>query len=147
MQIQELILFRHCRPSLGFFPVPRALEKWFLWIVHEIVRGEMAIGKSSALIRSHLLIFVLLTLVILPRVIPDSVSAVCEFSLTDNNKLYSYSLASPIPKFPHGALSEDGYHINPYNLCISKCLDLFRLNLYYKASIDYYIHYVYLLAM
>ena len=39
----------------------------------------------------------------------NSVSSVCELSVTDNYKVYNYSLATPIPNFPHGALSEDGY--------------------------------------
>uniref|UniRef100_A0A7N0UFD0 Autophagy-related protein 27 n=3 Tax=Kalanchoe fedtschenkoi TaxID=63787 RepID=A0A7N0UFD0_KALFE len=39
-----------------------------------------------------------------------SVSAVCDFSFVDRNKLYNYSLASPIRNFPHGILSEDGYY-------------------------------------
>ncbi|KAI3731167.1 hypothetical protein L1987_62351 [Smallanthus sonchifolius] len=39
-----------------------------------------------------------------------SVSAICEFSFTQENKLYSYSLASSSEMFPHGVLSEDGYY-------------------------------------
>ncbi|KAI3735012.1 hypothetical protein L6452_14496 [Arctium lappa] len=39
-----------------------------------------------------------------------SVSDICEFSITQKNKLYSYSLASPSETFPHGVLSEDGYY-------------------------------------
>ncbi|KAK9063348.1 hypothetical protein SSX86_017218 [Deinandra increscens subsp. villosa] len=37
-------------------------------------------------------------------------SAICEFSFTQQNKLYTYSLASPSETFPHGVLSEDGYY-------------------------------------
>lgn len=40
----------------------------------------------------------------------DSVSAICEFSITQSNKLYSYNLASYSDAFPHGVLSEDGYY-------------------------------------
>lgn len=40
----------------------------------------------------------------------DAVSAICEFSITQENKLYSYSLASSSETFPHGVLSEDGYY-------------------------------------
>ncbi|CAM8958339.1 unnamed protein product [Rhodiola kirilowii] len=40
----------------------------------------------------------------------SSVSAVCDFSFVDRNKLYNYSLASPIRNFPHGVRSEDGYY-------------------------------------
>ncbi|XP_024990944.1 uncharacterized protein LOC112525174 isoform X2 [Cynara cardunculus var. scolymus] len=39
-----------------------------------------------------------------------SVSDICEFSITLETKLYSYSLASPSQTFPHGVLSEDGYY-------------------------------------
>lgn len=52
--------------------------------------------------------FVVLT--ILHRVSFNSVSATCEFSFTDGNKLYNYNLASPTSKFPHGVLSEDGFY-------------------------------------
>lgn len=39
----------------------------------------------------------------------NSASAICELSYRANNKLYNYSLASPLDKYPHGVLSEDGY--------------------------------------
>ncbi|CAI9295862.1 unnamed protein product [Lactuca saligna] len=39
-----------------------------------------------------------------------SLSTICEFSITQENKFYSYSLASPSETFPHGVLSEDGYY-------------------------------------
>ncbi|CAK7325925.1 unnamed protein product [Dovyalis caffra] len=39
----------------------------------------------------------------------NPVSAVCELSLVDGNKLYSFNLVSPLPNFPHGVLSEDGF--------------------------------------
>lgn len=41
--------------------------------------------------------------------IVGSVSAICDFSFVDRNKLYNYSLASPIRNFPHGVRSEDGW--------------------------------------
>lgn len=37
-------------------------------------------------------------------------AAACELSFPDRDRLYNYSLASPIPKFPHGVLSEDGFY-------------------------------------
>lgn len=40
----------------------------------------------------------------------NSVSAACELSYRDRNKIYNYSLASPLSKFPHGILSEDGFY-------------------------------------
>ncbi|KAJ4720132.1 Autophagy-related protein [Melia azedarach] len=52
--------------------------------------------------------FILVILVILHRV--NSVSAVCELSFKDSGKLYNYSLASPLAKFPHGVLGEDGFY-------------------------------------
>lgn len=54
--------------------------------------------------------FILVILVILHRV--NSVSAVCELSFKDSGKLYNYSLASPLAKFPHGVLGEDGYFLS-----------------------------------
>ncbi|MFS7937109.1 hypothetical protein Hanom_Chr05g00423711 [Helianthus anomalus] len=39
-----------------------------------------------------------------------SVSSICEFSIIQENKLYSYSLASASASFPHGVLSEDGFY-------------------------------------
>ncbi|XP_021977244.1 uncharacterized protein LOC110872692 isoform X2 [Helianthus annuus] len=39
-----------------------------------------------------------------------SVSTICEFNVTKDNKLYSYNLASPSETFTHGVLSEDGYY-------------------------------------
>lgn len=32
----------------------------------------------------------------------------CQFTFLDGNKLYNYTLSSPIRNFPHGILSEDG---------------------------------------
>ncbi|KDP44701.1 hypothetical protein JCGZ_01201 [Jatropha curcas] len=40
----------------------------------------------------------------------NSVTAVCDLSFVDGNKLYNFSLASPLPNFPHGVLSEDGFY-------------------------------------
>ncbi|KAI6676151.1 hypothetical protein NL676_036947 [Syzygium grande] len=40
----------------------------------------------------------------------SSASAACDLSFADRDRLYNYSLASPIPKFPHGVLSEDGFY-------------------------------------
>ncbi|GLT92922.1 hypothetical protein SLE2022_107330 [Rubroshorea leprosula] len=40
----------------------------------------------------------------------SSVSAVCDFSFINDNKLYNFSLVSPLPGFPHGVLSEDGFY-------------------------------------
>ncbi|GFZ15064.1 hypothetical protein Acr_24g0012540 [Actinidia rufa] len=55
--------------------------------------------------------FLALTIAILHRVISlNSVSGVCDLSIVDRNKLYNFSLASPILKFPHGVLSEDGFY-------------------------------------
>ncbi|KAL2333445.1 hypothetical protein Fmac_014658 [Flemingia macrophylla] len=34
----------------------------------------------------------------------------CRFTFLDGNKLYNYSLSSPIRNFPHGILSEDGFY-------------------------------------
>ncbi|XP_027335872.1 uncharacterized protein LOC113849860 [Abrus precatorius] len=37
-------------------------------------------------------------------------TSTCRFSFLDSNKLYNYTLSSPIPNFPHGILSEDGFY-------------------------------------
>ncbi|XP_021769246.1 uncharacterized protein LOC110733495 [Chenopodium quinoa] len=34
----------------------------------------------------------------------------CEYGTRERNKLYSYSLTSPVKNFPHGVLSEDGFY-------------------------------------
>ncbi|XVF24185.1 hypothetical protein REPUB_Repub13aG0105700 [Reevesia pubescens] len=57
--------------------------------------------------RLHLLLIILL-LTIQLRV--NSVIGRCEHSFVDRNKLYNFSLASPLPRFPHGVLSEDGFY-------------------------------------
>ncbi|XP_057989753.1 uncharacterized protein LOC110645527 isoform X2 [Hevea brasiliensis] len=40
----------------------------------------------------------------------NPVVAVCQLSFVDGHKLFNFSLTSPIPKFPHGVLSEDGFY-------------------------------------
>ncbi|XP_076901853.1 uncharacterized protein LOC143556413 [Bidens hawaiensis] len=42
--------------------------------------------------------------------LPSLSAAVCEYSITDHNKLYNYDLAASSTQFPHGVLSEDGYY-------------------------------------
>ncbi|PIN00921.1 hypothetical protein CDL12_26572 [Handroanthus impetiginosus] len=67
----------------------------------------MKFGSISLRPQFLVLLFVL---TILRRVSPDSVPALCELSVKDKSKAYYYSLASPLRKFPHGILSEDGYY-------------------------------------
>ncbi|KAH9767275.1 Autophagy-like protein [Citrus sinensis] len=38
------------------------------------------------------------------------VCGVCELSLVHNDNVYNYSLTSPLDKYPHGVLSEDGFY-------------------------------------
>ncbi|KAI4339150.1 hypothetical protein MLD38_024122 [Melastoma candidum] len=40
----------------------------------------------------------------------ESARAACELSYVDRGKMYNYGLAAPIPMFPHGVLSEDGFY-------------------------------------
>ncbi|EEF41499.1 conserved hypothetical protein [Ricinus communis] len=40
----------------------------------------------------------------------NSASTVCQLSFVDGHSLYNFSLVSPLPKFPHGVLSEDGFY-------------------------------------
>ncbi|XP_022764965.1 uncharacterized protein LOC111310095 isoform X2 [Durio zibethinus] len=65
----------------------------------------MIIGNES---RRWLLLVISLLLTIQLRV--NSVNGLCEYSFIDRNKLYNFSLASPLPRFPHGVLSEDGFY-------------------------------------
>ncbi|RVX03037.1 hypothetical protein CK203_016716 [Vitis vinifera] len=51
-----------------------------------------------------------LILTILHRVSLFSASDVCRLSVLDRYNLYTFSLASPTSKFPHGVLSEDGFY-------------------------------------
>lgn len=59
-----------------------------------------------------------LILTILHRVSLFSASDVCRLSVLDRYNLYTFSLASPTSKFPHGVLSEDGYSLLPLYLYI-----------------------------
>ncbi|XVE99822.1 hypothetical protein REPUB_Repub03eG0234600 [Reevesia pubescens] len=65
----------------------------------------MIMGNESW--RLHLLL-IIIGLTIQLRV--NSVIGLCEHSFVDRNKLYNFSLASPLPRFPHGVLSEDGFY-------------------------------------
>ncbi|KAK8496770.1 hypothetical protein V6N12_044678 [Hibiscus sabdariffa] len=40
----------------------------------------------------------------------SSAFGICEHTFFDGYKLYNFSLASPLPSFPHGVLSEDGFY-------------------------------------
>ncbi|KAL5568836.1 hypothetical protein UlMin_025411 [Ulmus minor] len=53
----------------------------------------------------------------------NSVSVTCDFGIIDRNKLYNFSLASPISKFPHGILSEDGF----YKVAVNETVLWFQL--------------------
>ncbi|XP_071712044.1 uncharacterized protein [Rutidosis leptorrhynchoides] len=53
--------------------------------------------------------FLLLQLVTFITVI-QSVYGVCDYTITDQNKLYNYNLAAASQNYPHGVLSEDGYY-------------------------------------
>ncbi|CAN4087473.1 unnamed protein product [Withania somnifera] len=51
-----------------------------------------------------------LLILILPLIFITWVNATCQLSFEQDNKLYNYSLTNPIPNFPHGILSEDGFY-------------------------------------
>ena len=93
---------------------------------NEIYGKIMTVGSNSHI--GHLpLLHLLLTLTILHIFSFDSVlSAICDFSLTDDDKLYNYNLASPSPNFPHGVLSEDGYLLPPLSLSLYIYISCFR---------------------
>ncbi|XP_031106971.1 uncharacterized protein LOC116011713 isoform X2 [Ipomoea triloba] len=78
----------------------------------------MILGGSSLhlnlsllrLLRLLRLLHLIFTLAILDGLGISSVSASCDYSFGQNNKLYTYNLTSPISNFPHGVLSEDGFY-------------------------------------
>ncbi|KAG5558052.1 hypothetical protein RHGRI_008079 [Rhododendron griersonianum] len=79
-----------------------------------------------------------LAMAIVHRVSLNSVSATCELSVVDRNKLYNYSLALPIPRFPHGVLSEDGFYkvqVNETVLWFQLC-DAMIFNHYPPTCVD-----------
>ncbi|CAN8287087.1 unnamed protein product [Cochlearia groenlandica] len=53
---------------------------------------------------------ILRSLLIALAILSPRVDSRCEFSFTRKNKVFEFNLASPIRKFPHGALSEDGFY-------------------------------------
>ncbi|XP_034702830.1 uncharacterized protein LOC117927455 [Vitis riparia] len=64
-----------------------------------------------------------LILTILHRVSRYSASDVCRLSVLDRYNLYTFSLASPTSKFPHGVLSEDGF----YKVAVNETVLWFQL--------------------
>ncbi|KAL8172379.1 hypothetical protein V2J09_024183 [Rumex salicifolius] len=54
--------------------------------------------------------FLLYTVLLLPAGFSSAADAACQYGASDGNNLYSYSLASPQRRFPHGVLSEDGFY-------------------------------------
>lgn len=62
------------------------------------------------LLKRHLLLLLLLSTISYGALSLNSASAICDFSITDRNKLYNFNLASPLRKYPHGVLSEDGFY-------------------------------------
>ncbi|GMI87320.1 hypothetical protein like AT2G40316 [Hibiscus trionum] len=69
----------------------------------------------------RLLLLVIFLLAIQLRV--NSVFGICEHSFLDGNKLYNFTLASPLPSFPHGVLSEDGF----YKVAVNETVLWFQL--------------------
>lgn len=57
---------------------------------------------------SNLTLFLLTILLVVN--FSSAIAASCEYGTREGNKLYSYSLTSPIQKLPHGVLSEDGFY-------------------------------------
>ncbi|KAK4385291.1 hypothetical protein Sango_2653100 [Sesamum angolense] len=66
--------------------------------------------KFDSIYLSPQFLVLVIAVTILHRVSGDSVSELCELSFKDSNKVYHYSLVSPLRKFPHGILSEDGFY-------------------------------------
>ncbi|KAL0321814.1 UNVERIFIED_CONTAM: hypothetical protein Scaly_2477800 [Sesamum calycinum] len=66
--------------------------------------------KFDSIYLSPQFLVLVIAVTILHRVTGDSVSELCELSFKDSNKVYHYSLVSPLRKIPHGILSEDGFY-------------------------------------
>ncbi|KAL0303907.1 UNVERIFIED_CONTAM: hypothetical protein Sradi_6258800 [Sesamum radiatum] len=66
--------------------------------------------KFDSIYLSPQFLVLVIAVTVLHRVSGDSVSELCELSFKDSNKVYHYSLVSPLRKFPHGILSEDGFY-------------------------------------
>ncbi|XP_020524685.1 uncharacterized protein LOC18437157 isoform X2 [Amborella trichopoda] len=66
-------------------------------------------GSAANVLVTHILPFILSLRVALAS------ANTCEFSMLDQNKLYNFSLASPIKNYPHGVLSEDGFYVVALN--------------------------------
>ncbi|KAG8644850.1 hypothetical protein MANES_10G008100v8 [Manihot esculenta] len=54
---------------------------------------------------------------------PKPVAAVCQLSFVDGQKLFNFSLTSPLTKFPHGVISEDGF----YKVAVNESVLWFQL--------------------
>lgn len=88
--------------SLFFFLNLSTTNSWKSKQHHRKFRNKLIMGNESR----RLLLLLIFLLRVQLRV--NSVIGICEHSFNDGSKLYNFSLASPLPKFPHGILSEDG---------------------------------------
>ncbi|XP_020968990.1 uncharacterized protein LOC107623898 isoform X2 [Arachis ipaensis] len=68
--------------------------------------------------------FLLITITFCLSVLQPFANARCDYTFNDGNKLYNYTLSSPIRHFPHGILSEDGFYkvsVNESTLWFQEC--------------------------
>ncbi|KAL1290201.1 hypothetical protein HN51_058612 [Arachis hypogaea] len=68
--------------------------------------------------------FLLITITFCLSVLQPFANARCDYTFNDGNKLYNYTLSSPIRHFPHGILSEDGFYkvsVNESTLWFQLC--------------------------
>ncbi|CAN1255293.1 hypothetical protein LINPERPRIM_LOCUS8930 [Linum perenne] len=65
----------------------------------------------------------ILLLLLLLASLHSASAVLCEFSHFDGNQIFNFSLTSPLPGFPHGILSEDGF----YNVANNESVLWFQL--------------------
>ncbi|KAL5076694.1 hypothetical protein RYX36_015678 [Vicia faba] len=63
-----------------------------------------------ALLAAQRTLLTLFTAIVLSPSLTLATSTACQFTFRDGDKLYNYTLSSPIRNFPHGILSEDGFY-------------------------------------
>lgn len=89
-----------------------------VWCFHPSTMALLAPQRTC-------LIFTLFTVFLLSSSLSSATpTTACKFSFRDGNKLYNYTLSSPIRNFPHGILSEDGFYkvsVNQTTLWFQLC--------------------------
>ncbi|XP_014520764.1 uncharacterized protein LOC106777620 isoform X2 [Vigna radiata var. radiata] len=80
--------------------------------------------STFAMSMLHQRIIIIIFFTLLLPVTSATASGPCRFSFPDGDRLYNYTLSSPIRNFPHGILSEDGFYkvaVNETTLWFQLC--------------------------